>query len=96
MQPSRKNKYRNNRGGNRSKSISKIGESIAALANYTVRSLTQSRTRVQPIESNPQISQEIKKKPMSVDHNSVNITFGNGKKRKPNKTAKRIKKNKQP
>ena len=46
---------------------------------------------------------KLKKKPTpvntkdtSVDHNSVNITFGNGKKRKPNKTAKRIKKNKQP
>ena len=88
-------KYRN-----RSKAFSKIGESIAALANYTVRSLTQSRIPVQPIGSSPEISQEIKTKPTSVNTDGVKITFdtvtfGTGKKRKTNKNIKRIKKHAQ-
>ena len=61
--PSRKNKYRNNRGGNRSKSIKRIGKSIgnsignsiSGVATYAFNRLTQSKNPVQPIGSSLEI-----------------------------------------
>ena len=61
--PSRKNKYRNNRGGNRSKSIKRIGKSIgksiSGVATYAFNRLTQSKNPVQPIGSSLEINKTI-------------------------------------